>query len=294
MRKIASWVLLALGAFLLVTAILALVYAPNAVKKTPLSTDSYTYLTGDADKLNPATGDVENVPVKVLSRTKVDETKSDGDVIVFLNTTCANVNEDDPADCLEDDDPRLITDSIDIFATDRRTAEAINDPDYLPANAELHEGLVNKFPFGVEKKSYDFFDRLLGEAVPAEYVGVKDVDGLETYEFNILIEEQPAEILSNLDGIYSMDKTVFIEPVTGSIIDQEQHEVRTLPDGSTVLDMSLSFTDETVATNVSDGKSNSRLINLLGGMLPWLAGLLGLIALAAGGFLLRRPADADV
>ena len=132
MRKWIGWLLLLVGAFLLTTALLALVWAPDNIKRTPLSTDSYIYLTGEADKLNPANGEVENVPVAVLSRTKVDDDKSDGDVVVFLNTTCANIDEGDPADCLEDDDPRLISNGIDVFATDRRTAEAINDPRQRP------------------------------------------------------------------------------------------------------------------------------------------------------------------
>ncbi len=288
MRKWIGWLLLLVGAFLLTTALLALVWAPDNIKRTPLSTDSYTYLTGEADKLNPANGEVENVPVAVLSRTKVDDDKSDGDVVVFLNTTCANIDEEDPADCLEDDDPRLISNGIDVFATDRRTAEAINDPDYLPSSAKAHEGLVNKFPFDVEKKTYDFYDGILGRAVPAEYVGIKDVDGLETYEFHIEVTDEPAEVLSGVDGIYSMDKTVWIAPATGSIVDQEQHEVRQQEDGSTLLDMRLSFTDETVEGNVADGKSSTRLLSALGGLVPLLSGILGLLAMAGGAFLVAR------
>ena len=59
----------------------------------------HTYLTGQADKLNPTTGKVEHVPVRVISRTQVDPSKSDDDVIVFVNA-CVNVDKGQPPGCL--------------------------------------------------------------------------------------------------------------------------------------------------------------------------------------------------
>jgi hypothetical protein len=288
-RKWIGWLLMLLGAFLLTVAVLALVWAPGSVKRTPLDTDTRTYLSGQADKLNPASGEVEEaLPVAVLSHTQVDQDRSDDDVIVFQNTVCANIDVEDPADCLTDEDERLITNDIDVFATDRTTAESVNDSEYLPASAEPHEGLVNKFPFDTEQQTYEFWDGLLGRAVPAEFVGEEFIDGLRTYEFNISIEDEPATVVGDVAGTYSMDKTVWIEPTTGAIIDQEQDELRTLEDGSTVLDMQLSFTDETVAANVDDGKSNSRLIGALGSAVPLISGILGVIALGVGLLLVLR------
>ena len=46
----------------------------------------------------------------------------------------------------------------DDFATDRITALAVNDPQYLPADAAPHEGLINKWPFEAEKKTYPYWD----------------------------------------------------------------------------------------------------------------------------------------
>ena len=59
-RKIIGWVLLALGTFLVAIGLMAALWAPGQVKRTPLDTDSATRLAGTADKLNPATGEVEN------------------------------------------------------------------------------------------------------------------------------------------------------------------------------------------------------------------------------------------
>lgn len=289
MKKVVpGWILVLLGAFLLTTALLMLLWAPAKAQRTPLDTDSNTYLSGTADKLNPATGEVEtDLPIAVLSKTQVDHKKSDGSVVVFVNTTCANIDRDNPPPCLEEGDPRLITDSIDVFATDRHTAESVNDAKYLPADAEAHQGLVNKFPFNTEKQTYEFWDGLLRQAVPAEYVGTTEIDGLETYEFHILVNEQPANVVGDVPGLYSMDKTMWIDPVTGTIIDQEQHEVRQLEDGTTALDMSISFTDDTVAANVDSTKSNIDTLGLFKGWLPITVLIVGLLLLAAGFFLVR-------
>ena len=86
MRKIIAGVLLGLGSFLLVAALVVVVWGADAVKKTPLDTDSVTNLSGVADKLNPGTGDVEDLKVKAASVTKADAELSDDKVVVFVNT----------------------------------------------------------------------------------------------------------------------------------------------------------------------------------------------------------------
>ena len=71
-RKVIAAVLVGLGSFLLVAALTVVLWGGEAVKKTPLDTDSVTNLSGTADKLNPATGDVESLQVKAASVTKAD------------------------------------------------------------------------------------------------------------------------------------------------------------------------------------------------------------------------------
>ena len=63
-----------------------------------------------------------------------------------------------------------MTAGTDRFATDRVTAVAVNDEKYVGVGAEPHEGLVNKFPFDVEQKTYPIWDGLLGRAVEATFV----------------------------------------------------------------------------------------------------------------------------
>lgn len=296
MRKVIAGLLLGLGSFLIVAALTVVVWGSDAVKKTPLDTDSVTRLAGTADKLNPGTGEVESLDVKATSVTKADTELSDDEVIVFVNTVCLVIDEGDVPDCVDEGDDRLISATDDVFATDRHTAEAVNDPKYLPPSAEEKSGVINKWPFDAQKKDYSYWDGLLGEAVDAAYDGSESIDGLETYKYHVLVEDAPAEVVEGVEGVYSQDKYLWIDPVTGSIIKQTQHEVRELEDGSTLLDMQLAFTDDQVSANVADAKDSGRLLGLLTKTLPLVGFIGGAIALVAGLFLFivsrRREASA--
>src|SRR3712207_3385762 len=61
--RILGRVLLGLGAFLLIAAILCTAWAPDQVKKTPLDVDTTTFLEGEAAKLDTATGEFEKRPI---------------------------------------------------------------------------------------------------------------------------------------------------------------------------------------------------------------------------------------
>lgn len=288
MRKIIAWLLLVLGAFLLTAAVVAVVWAGDAAKKTPLDTNQETRLSGTA--LVPTKAE-NTLGVKASNFNRADADKSDDDTIVFVANSCL-VLDSTPSACGEpgegeDADPNVITVSEpDIFAVDRTTGEAISDEDELPEEAVPHEGLVNKFPFDTEQKTYDFWDGVLGEAVPAEYQGTKDIDGLETYVFNYTVTDEPATVIGDIEGLYSMDKTMYVDPRTGSIVDQEQQDVRTTEDGETLLDLSLSITDEEVQEKVDDAKDSIETLDLLTETVPLVGFIGGPILIILGALLL--------
>ncbi|KGN38882.1 DUF3068 domain-containing protein [Knoellia subterranea] len=291
MRRIIGLVLMGLAGFLLMTALLAVAYVPGAVKKTPLDTDSYTRLTGTAAVL-PAGG---SAPVKALSHTVSDGQKSDGGVVVFDTFTCllTDPNGDSP-DCVDDTDPdkRLVSATTDRFATDRRTGMAIASKDDSKYGIEqTHEGLINKFPFDVEKKTYPFWDGILGRTVDATFEGEEEVNGWNTYKFVIDVQDEPAEISSGIQGTYSSLKTMWIDPRTGAIQNQTEQQVRKLDNGQTVLDLDFGFTDETIAANIKDAKANDSKLGLVG-KLPLITGLLGLLSGLIGFFLWRGARNA--
>lgn len=288
-RIVSGWILLFLGTLLLAAGLITLIIGPEEVQKVPLDVDTDTFLTGQAQKLNPATGEVEDVPVKVLSNTKVDPKKSDDKVVVWVNYACVNIDRDDPPDCLKADDDRLISNTMDTFASDRHTGIAVNDAKYVGKDATKHEGLVNKFPFNTEKKSYQLWDSLLGTTVTATYDSTVELDGLKTYKFTVDVPKTDAKIAGDVEGTYQAEKTIWVEPRTGAIVDQEQHEKRLLPDGSVVLDMSLEFTDATVKQSIARGQDSFGLLDLVGRTVPIVGILGGLICLGAAGFLLLAP-----
>ncbi|WP_156971355.1 DUF3068 domain-containing protein [Knoellia sinensis] len=284
MRRIIGLVLMGLAGFLVTTALLALFYIPGAVKKTPLNTDTYTRLDGTASTLPNGTSG----PVKYFSHSVTDGAKSDGDVAVFDDFVCliSNPNGDAP-DCVDDTDPekRLVQASTDRFATDRNTGMAVDAKDEAKYGVETHhEGLINKFPFGAEKKTYPFWDGVLDRAVDATFEGEDTIDGVKVYKYVIDVQDEPAEISTGIQGTYSSLKTIWADPVTGQMVDREEQQTRKLQDGKAVLDLDISFTDETVAANVKNVESNVNRLSLVG-RLPLIAGILGLLSGLVGFFL---------
>lgn len=282
MRKTVGFVLLGLAGFLLTAAVLALVYVPGNVEKTPLDVNTLTKLSGEASTLPTGEGSA----VKAISHTVADGEASDATVVVFDTFSCLMRDVPGSPDCTEDsgEGSPLVTAGTDRFATDRHTAEAVDDVTYVGTASEPHQGLVNKWPFYPEQKTYDYWDGLLGRAVEAAFTGEEDVDGLATYSYKVSVTDEPAEVASGVSGLYSTDKTLWIDQVTGSIIDQKEHQVRKLDDGTTVLDVNIGFTPETVTANVDDAKANGSQLSLVK-TAPWVLGILGLLALAGGAFL---------
>ena len=284
MRKIVSLLLMGLGGFLLVAALVSATWAPGQAKRAPLDTDSTTRLSGTAAAL--PNGET-NQAVRAVSVTKADSGASDDDVVVYTGYTCLVVDKAGEPDCGnpgfgEDADPNLVTvGEPEVFATDRRTGVAVNDSKYLPEGTPETQGLVNKFQFDTEQASYEFWDGVLDATVTTEFEDVEEVNGLETYRFHYAVTDEPAKISGDIEGLYSMDKTLWIEPGTGQIIDQEQHDVRKIGD-QTLLDVNLSFTDEQVQVNVDDANANLSSLRLITSTVP-LIGFIGGPLLLLGG-----------
>lgn len=285
--RVLARVLLGLGVFLLVAGILAVSWAPGVVKRTPLDVDTTTVYEGEAAKINPATGDFDKKPVYAITHTLADADKSSDDHVLFVETGCAVFDTGGARECVNGNDPDLITASIDIYATDRRTALSVTDKN-LPDDAVPTEGLMNKFPFDAEKKSYPFWDGTIGRAVDMEYDGTEEVFGLETYRYTYTVTDEPIEIAEGVDGTYDDVKEIYVEPKTGAIVKQVDDQQRALASGDQVLDLQLAFTDAQVKTSVNEAKDNVATLSLLTGTIPLVGIVGGLICLIGGVLLLLR------
>jgi Porin PorA len=283
MRKGFGIGLTVLGGFLVTLAILAQFWAPGQLMKTPLDTDSLTLLDGTA-QLSDGTGGTDEFPIKAFSVTRADSERSDGEVIVFQNSSCLVKDEGEIDECVSasDSQERLLSASTDNFATDRRTGEAVDDPKYLPPSAEQKEGLVNKWPFEAEKETYQYWDSFAGEAVDATYDRTEQVDGLETYVYKIVVDDAPIEVTDGVQGTYSTDREIWIDPTTGAIVNQFETQERLDGDGNVFLALDYGFTDEQVADNAETSKSNAGSLNLISNTVPLIGWIVGIPALLIG------------
>jgi hypothetical protein len=288
-RKIFGPILLGIGGFLFVAAVLAVTWAPGVVKKTPIDVDTTTIYEGQAAKLDPLTGAFESKPAYAIRRTEADSKNSDDDTVLMVEKVCAVFDTGGAQECVNGNDPDLITASIDIFAEDRVTAEAV-DAKNLPPDAVHHEGLINKFPFDVQKKTYPFWDGDAGRAVDIEYQGEKTLFGLTTYEFSYTIKDVPIQIGEGIDGTYDNVVTVYVDPKTGSIVKSGQDQQQYLADGTPAADVKLTQTDASVKDAVDDAKTAGTMLTVLLTVVP-IVGFVGGVLCLLGGFLLlrRRP-----
>jgi hypothetical protein len=285
-------ILVGLGSFLLVTAVLATVWAPGVVKKTPIDINNKTVLSGVAQRLDSNTGKLGPVSkIRILSVTQADGKKSDDKVVVFKAGSCVVVNEDGNApDCVDGDDPRLVSADESTFATDRVTALAVPNGNYVPKGSPQYEGLVNKWPFDSEKKTYQYWDSTMGAAVDAKYDGTEQVAGVDTYRYKINIDKAPIEVADGVQGTYTNEVVIWVEPKTGAIQNQSQDQQRYLADGTEVLNLQAQFTPGQIKTSAEDTKSNMALLKLMTQTVPWVGYIAGGLCLIAALvlFLMRR------
>ncbi len=282
MRKI-TLILLGLGSFLLVTAVLATVWAPGVVKKTPIDINNKTLLSGVAQRLDAATGELGPVSkISIVSITQADGDKSDDKVVVFKAGSCVVVNDDgDAPDCVDGDDPRLVSADETNFATDRVTALAVDNGDYLPKGSPQYKGLVNKWPFDAKKKTYPYWDGTLGAPADAVYDGTEEIGGVDTYRYKINIDKAPIEVAEGVDGTYTNEVIIWVEPQTGAIQNQSQDQQRYLADGTQVLNLQAQFTPEQIKQSAEDTKGSKRLLTLITTTVPWVGFIGGGLCLLA-------------
>ena len=280
MRK-AIPVLFGLGGFLLVAGLVCLLWAPGVVKKTPVDVSTTTHLSGQAQKLNVSTGELESNLVKATSVTKTDAKVSDDEVVAWTNSTCLVIDQNDVPECVDAEDERLVSADTDVFATDRVTALAVNDSQYLPAEAVDHQGLVNKFPFDSAKKTYPYWDGTLGEAVDLKYKETVEVKGTKAYVYEVNTRGASIDIAKGVKGTYDDVTTIYVEPRTGAILNQTDNQQRYLENGDKVLDLQLAFTDAQQQKSVDDLSSDLRLLSLVETIVPLVGIIGGVICLGA-------------
>ena len=299
MRKTAS-VLLGAGAFALGLAVLTPTVLSPALLKGPAEIDLTTYSRSEAQKLNSATGELEPVTVELVRKIATHAEEDGGlagtsDTAVFdelLNLAVVGPDGD-----LQTVDARGrytgLRAGFTTVAFDRKTGEG--RPGFS-GDTWNTTGQTVKFPFGTEKRTYDYYDQTSRKAWPVEFVRETEVKGLDVYEFQGTIPETRLGqygVLEGTDTLYSnAGRTLLVEPVTGAIVSSTTSPQTSIEfaDGrvqQALLVEELVPTDATVAERVDyakDAKSSAVLLQRA----PWVLGALGLLLLVAGLLVGRR------
>lgn len=187
-----------------------------------------------------------------------------------------------------------------------------------------HEGLAYRFPFHTDKKTYPYFDPIAQKPFDANFEGEEDVNGLTTYRFTQNVgyntegklvapitysslypgNEDGKVTMSaamwNLPGepgesitmtrYYAAQRTFWVDPVTGTIVRESEHANHyyardALKPEATLTDYRISYTPETVESQVNAARDERDRLALWTRVLPITFTATGLIALIAGGVL---------
>lgn len=283
MQRIIGSILALVGAFLLVVGVMAQFYVKPNLTKTPLNVDTNTYLDGTI-QLSDGDGGLEESPILVYSVTRTDSKLSDDEVVVWQNSQCVVKDEGGVDGCVSADDPadRLVSASTDDFATDRRDALAVNDPKYVSPGSGEKEGLINKFPFYTEKKAYPYWDGQVGEAVEVTYDRTEDLDGLEVYVFRKTVDRAPIEVSAGIPGYLNQETELYVEPITGNLINQVDHQERLDEDGNPVIILDIAFTDDQLEGSIEESKGNVSSLKLITETVPLIGYAAGIPLLIIG------------
>ena len=309
MRRILGPLLVGVGCFLIVAALMVRFYAYPKLAVAPENQNSVTKLQAEgATFFNTGTLSEEQTDLSVENQTlgDVEATEEAGDNIrVWYGSTSIRAS-----------DGTIISRSQERVAFDATSGAAVNCCDAYTETTEgdrqaaNREGQVYKLPFNTQKTTYQWWDGTLGESVDMKFVEEDEVDGLKVYKFESSVprtevgeREVPGSILGEDDDtlmaqtMYTNEKTLWVEPETGAVVDRNEHTVTALAydgeDRVTATDANLEYTDETVAANVDDLGDKGGQLGLARTTAPLVAGILGVVLLGLGILLGRRRTEPE-
>lgn len=313
MRRFLSVGLIALGAFLIVAALLMRFYAYPQLAVAPIDQNSVTNLSAsDATLLDVGSLEEITTDLEIESRTVSDQEASEAaseeageEIRVWVNTSS-----------IRSEDGQVRSRSTERAAFDAVTGMAVPCDDCFRETTQGEreeiefEGLIYKFPFDTQKEDYPFWDSSLRDTATATYTGTDTVEGLDVYVFQMVVpatvigtREVPGSLFDDdspavdADINYEITRTFYVEPNTGAVVDRADDTRNWLSyDGAevTATEAVISYTDDQVSETAGDVETQAMLLGGMRGLYPLLAGLVGLVLLALGIVLMltdrsRRP-----
>ncbi|MER6283524.1 DUF3068 domain-containing protein [Streptomyces sviceus] len=319
MRRTASpisLILLGLGTFLLVLAPLLAWYVTPRAALNPINIDQTAVYRGTGSVFD--TEQVKTVPdqrITVTQRVRgdVEDSERSGRAAVWDVTTTVDTDKSlpaaDPHDALEFVPHRWVM--------DRKTTKPVHccgEKPYIEGEAYL------KFPFDVQRRSYQWWDNSLGSTVTLRYQGTKKVQGYTGYRFTGTVA--PAKVGTRLVPGTIVDEPdrpqvlaeewysnhgieLVVDQRTGRVVYAQVGPRRTLrapgakKDAVVLLDSKkIAFTTATQKDAVRLAKRDSGQLRAVGETLPIGAAVAGFVLAAVGGVLVvrgrRRPESTDM
>lgn len=307
-RPLLGAIIAGIGALLFAVAGLVHFYVVPTLAVAPIDQDSVTSLAAknatlfDTATLAPITTDL-SIKARTVGDVAASKKAPDG-VRVWVGTTT-----------ITSSDGVIRSQSVKRSPFDETTAEAVNccggfnETEQGVRTPVKRTGLVWKFPFNTEKKTYQVWDDTLGKAVTTKYTGTAKVLGHTTWVFQndvpasvVGTQDVPGSVLGlpsndnvTADSYYQNHNTYYVEPVTGAIVNQatdtkswfsyQGHELVTTQ-------AHLEYTPQQIKKMYDDELGNQpQLLSLAQGWLPWVVAILGLGLIGWGGVLGRRRAD---
>lgn len=295
MRRIVGLVLIGVGAFLVTLAPLLRTYLYDSLAVAP--PDYFTIQHNQST--NASYFDVQNLKVRHgVTVTSTSTVRGN----VAASTSKANVW--DRFTSTETSDGVRVDYSESRTAFDPHTGYAVNCCGaFVGADHSTKQtGLVFKFPFYTEKKSYPFYDGQVKQAPSMNYTGTTTLNGLKVYTFTqhvgpvrIGTEQVPAYLLGlkekgavSTPRIYENTRTYWVEPTTGSPvrISENQHQTLQSPKGSQYDLVAFSGDMTTTPADqqrlIDNAKKQRVEIALLHDYLPLLSLIVGVVLVVAG------------
>ena len=306
MRRIVSPLLVGLGVFMLVLAVLVRAYAYPALAVVSANQDSVTRISGtDVEVFNIALLEPVTTDLYTSSATRAQESEDVPEgCVTWANTTSTRTG-----------DPQgvVFQRSTELSTFDETSGAACEGgPDFVESaegerESVQREGQIYKMPFATEKKDYLWWDGTVREASTMAYVGTDEIDGLEVYEFEQVIEPTvvqtrglPGSIFDldepsvDAEVVYAMTRTLFVEPNTGVVVNRiEQREQVFRVDDIEVPAFvgTVAYTEETIEETIGEYETKAMLLSGARLLYPVLLGLLGLVLVVVGVLLGRRNRD---
>ncbi|WP_043627033.1 DUF3068 domain-containing protein [Nonomuraea candida] len=292
MRRTPVLALVAVGTFLLVLAGLARFWIADRIISAPANQYSVLELAAPgAQYFSIADGKVLTADLKMLVTTRGDVQQATESRVVWDEFTVV----DDVTN-----NKRQISMSERRSAFDRHTGVGLNCCN-VSVNKEPVQlkGQIYLYPFGAEKKTYQFFNQTARQAFDSVFVGEETVGGLRVHKYQMKVPPTKVATVTapgslfglteqgdvQLDRWYEGVETHWIEPTSGAPVKQESNRVETLKtqDGverTKALVLNASFTQKTVdqmVRNATDAKNQITLLRVTIPVVLLVAGVLVLV-----------------